>query len=344
MPKKTAKATIKNEPLGLSKTGFTIERVYNASITKVWNALTRNEEMKQWYFDLPEFKAEKGFEFTFQAGKDPTKLFTHVCKITDVVTNKKLAYSWQYKDYEGYSEVIFELFEEGLQTRVKLTHTGINTFPESEDIKMENFAEGWTFTIGKSLKEYVEYKKVIVFNLVTVDGFFEGPKGFGDLSWHNVDDEFNEFAINQLKTIDTLIFGRKTYEMMASYWPTSQGMKDSPIVSKLMNDIPKLVFSKTLTNLSWSNSSLAMGEIETVIKSIKGRAAKDIFILGSGNITNVLLKQGLVDEIRLIINPLLLGSGTLMFKDNKAKLRLLKAKTFNNGNILLYYKVLKNDS
>ena len=135
---------------------FVIEQTVNAPIQKVWKAITDKNEMKQWYFDLAEFKAEAGFEFQFLAGSEEKK-YLHLCKITEVVVGKKLSYSWRYDGYEGNSYVTFELFEEGNNTRVKLTHTGLETFPkDNPDFAEESFAAGWTYIIGTSLKEFVE--------------------------------------------------------------------------------------------------------------------------------------------------------------------------------------------
>ncbi len=137
---------------------FVIERTFNAPASKVWKAITDKDEMKQWYFDLAEFKPELGFEFKFYGeGKEGQK-FLHLCKVTEVVTGTKLGYSWRYDGYEGISYVLFELFEEDGKTRVKLTHTGLETFPQTagNDFAKENFAAGWTEIIGKSLKEFVE--------------------------------------------------------------------------------------------------------------------------------------------------------------------------------------------
>ena len=133
-----------------------VERVFNAPIEKVWKAITEKEEMKQWYFDLAEFKAEVGFEFRFYGGP-PEKQYLHLCKVTEVVPGNKLTYSWRYDGYEGNSFVTFELFAEGKTTRVKLTHAGLETFPkENPDFARKNFAEGWTDLIGRSLKSYLE--------------------------------------------------------------------------------------------------------------------------------------------------------------------------------------------
>lgn len=136
---------------------FVIERTYNAPISKVWKAITDKDDMKQWYFDLPEFKAEVGFEFQFTGGEPGGKQYLHLCKITEVITGKKLTYSWRYDGYEGNSFVTFELSEQGDGTRLTLTHEGLETFPmNNPDFAKENFAKGWTHITGISLKEFVE--------------------------------------------------------------------------------------------------------------------------------------------------------------------------------------------
>ena len=135
---------------------FVIERTYNAPVEKVWKALTDKEQMKQWYFDIAAFKPEVGFEFSFEGGSEE-KTYTHLCKILEVIPNKKLSYSWRYKDYEGNSVVMFELFDEGGKTRLKLTHAGLETFPKNnKDFGKESFAQGWTHIIGTSLKNFAE--------------------------------------------------------------------------------------------------------------------------------------------------------------------------------------------
>jgi uncharacterized protein YndB with AHSA1/START domain len=139
---------------------FIIERIFEASVQKVWKAITDKTEMKKWYFDLPEFKAEVGFEFEFMGGPEDRQ-YRHLCKITEVLKGKKLTYSWRYDGYEGNSFVTFELFEEGDRTKLKLTHAGLETFPkENKDFAPSNFAAGWTDIIGRSLKEYLEKKLV----------------------------------------------------------------------------------------------------------------------------------------------------------------------------------------
>ena len=135
---------------------FVIERTYNAPIEKVWDAITNKEAMKQWYFDLKEFRPEVGFEFQFEGGPDD-KTYLHLCKVTEVVSGKKLTYSWRYDGYEGNSFVTWELFPEGKKTRVKLTHAGLETFPASNpDLDKKNFVAGWNDIIGESLRKFLE--------------------------------------------------------------------------------------------------------------------------------------------------------------------------------------------
>jgi uncharacterized protein YndB with AHSA1/START domain len=135
---------------------FVIERILNAPIEKVWKAITDNGQMKQWYFNIPDFKPEPGFEFQFEGG-DKDQSFVHLCKVTEVIPGKKLQHSWRYEGYEGNSFVTWELFAEGNQTRVKLTHEGLETFPASNpSFAKKNFVAGWTEIIGKNIKEFVE--------------------------------------------------------------------------------------------------------------------------------------------------------------------------------------------
>lgn len=134
-----------------------IEKLINAPVKKVWQAITDKDQMKQWYFDLSDFKPEVGFEFRFPGQGHKGEQYMHVCKITEVVPLKKLQYSWQYVGREGYSVVTFELFEEADKTRVKLTHTGLETFPkDNTDFARDSFNAGWTELITVLLPKFVE--------------------------------------------------------------------------------------------------------------------------------------------------------------------------------------------
>lgn len=133
-----------------------VEEIYNAPIEIVWKALTDKEEMKKWYFDLSEFKPEVGFEFQFIGQGVKGDNYVHLCKITEVIPLKKLQYSWRYENLDGYSLVTFELYQEENKTRLKLTHSGIETFPhDNSDFDIKNFEGGWTELLTKLLKNYL---------------------------------------------------------------------------------------------------------------------------------------------------------------------------------------------
>ena len=133
-----------------------VERTYDAPIEKVWKALTDRDEMALWYFDLAAFKPEIGFEFNFEGGP-PGRSYLHLCKVTDVIEGRKIQYSWRYDQYPGNTLVTFELIREGDNTRVKLTHEGLDTLPQDNpDFAKENFREGWNSFINEELKKFVE--------------------------------------------------------------------------------------------------------------------------------------------------------------------------------------------
>ena len=135
-----------------------IERTINAAVTRVWEALTNVDQMRQWYFDLKEFKPEIGFEFEFVVEHEGNT-YHHLCKVTQVIPQKKIAYTWRYEGEPGNSLVTFELFPEGDKTRLKLTHTGIETFPKTPAYARKNFEAGWTAIVGSELKQFLEGPK-----------------------------------------------------------------------------------------------------------------------------------------------------------------------------------------
>ena len=134
-----------------------IERTLHAPVARVWKALSDVDQMRQWYFDLKEFKPEVGFQFEFIVEHEGTS-YHHLCRVTEVVPQQKIAYTWRYKDEPGDSLVAIELFPENDKTRVKLTHTGIETFPKTPAYARKNFESGWTTLIGSELKQFVENK------------------------------------------------------------------------------------------------------------------------------------------------------------------------------------------
>lgn len=181
-------------------------------------------------------------------------------------------------------------------------------------------------------------RKVILFNLMSLDGFVAGKDG--NIDWHNVDEEFNQFAIQQLGEAGGLIFGRVTYEMMASYWPTPAAIQDDPVVANAMNSLPKWVVSRTLDRADYQNTTLIKTDPVEAIAQLKQQSGKDLYVFGSANLSAALIHHHLIDEYRIIVNPVVLGSGIPLFQGVKEpfRLKLTNSRSFANGNILLYYQ------
>jgi dihydrofolate reductase len=185
-------------------------------------------------------------------------------------------------------------------------------------------------------------RKLIFQMMITLDGYFEGPHR--EIDWHNVDAEFNDYAIDLLNNVDVLLFGRVTYQLMASYWPTSAAMANDPIVAEKMNSLSKIVFSKTLEKAEWNNTWLLRENVGEEITKLKKQQGKDIAIFGSSELALTLVRLGLIDEFRIFVNPVVLGSGKPVFKGihDKLNLKLIESKTFRSGNVLLCYQPEKN--
>ncbi len=181
-------------------------------------------------------------------------------------------------------------------------------------------------------------RRVLFFMMVSLDGYYEGKDR--QIDWHNVNEEFNDFAIQQLNEVDTLLFGRVTYDMMASYWPTPQARTDDPVVAEKMNNTPKLVFSHSLRDAKWENTRLVKDDFAAEVTRLKAQPGKDMIIFGSSDLAVSFLEHGLLDECRIMINPVVLGQGKSLFTGihDRLKLKLLKTRTFHSGNVLLYYQ------
>ena len=179
-------------------------------------------------------------------------------------------------------------------------------------------------------------RKVTMWNLMTLDGFFEGPKSW-DIDWREYvwGPELEQLAIEQSKSIGMLLFGRVTYEGMAAYWTTATGE-----IADFMNNIPKVVFSKTLERADWSNTRLVKANAEDEVARLKLQPGKDLFIFGSANLSSTLMRHGLIDEYRVALNPLILGGGNPLFKPSpdRMKLKLLEARALKSGVVILRYQ------
>ncbi|HQT44688.1 MAG TPA: dihydrofolate reductase family protein [Candidatus Micrarchaeota archaeon] len=182
-------------------------------------------------------------------------------------------------------------------------------------------------------------RKLIFQMMVSLDGYFEGPNR--ELDWHGpvVDKEYNEYAAEFLDSIDTFVFGRVTYELMAGYWPTPLALKDDPIIASKMNSLKKIVFSRTLEKAEWNNSRLVRENPAAEIWRLKNLPGKDMAIFGSSDLSLPLIDNGLIDEYRIMVNPIVLGAGKPLFKGikNRLKLELVGTRVFGSGLVVLFY-------
>ncbi len=187
-------------------------------------------------------------------------------------------------------------------------------------------------------------RKIIFQMMITVDGFFEGPDR--ELDWHVLDKDFIDYAIDLLNAVDTILFGRVTYQMMAAYWSTPAAMEDDPIIAERMNNLPKIIFSPTLETVEWQNSRLVKGNIAEEVTKLKQQAGKDMVIFGSSDLAVALTKLGLIDEYRIIVNPMILGSGNTLLHglNERLNLKLIEVKPFSSGTVLLSYRPLEKEN
>lgn len=177
-------------------------------------------------------------------------------------------------------------------------------------------------------------RRLIVSNVMSLDGFFEDSNK--KIDWFVVDEEFFEYAREMLRSVDTILFGRATYEHMAAYWPSAPPDE----IADKMNQLPKVVVSRTLPQLEWKNSTRLNGNLREEIAKLKQLPGKDIVILGSAMLASSLLQSGLIDEYRIILAPVLIGRGNPLFRDigQTIKLKLTKTRLLQSGVILLYYQ------
>ena len=179
-------------------------------------------------------------------------------------------------------------------------------------------------------------RKIIAFLMVTVDGYHQATDG--DLSWHNVDDEFNEFAAAQVDEADTLLFGRKTYEGLAEFWRSPQALEVDAGMSERMNRYPKIVVSRSLASAEWAPSTLISHDAPAQLTKLKEQPGKDIIMPGSSRLAASLLDGGVLDELRIMVNPVVLGSGDpALAGAARSSLELVQVRQFASGNVLLTY-------
>jgi dihydrofolate reductase len=204
---------------------------------------------------------------------------------------------------------------------------------------LENLSDSPITQRGIRTLGRVKMRRLIMWNMVTLDGLFEGPKSW-DIDWHEYvwGEELEQLSIEQLKSADMLLFGRVTYQGMASHWPSATGE-----VADFMNSISKVVFSRTLDNADWSNTRLVKANAQDEVAKLKQKPGKDLLIFGSADLSSSLMRNGLIDEYRLGMTPVVLGGGNPLFKPSPERLRmnLLEARPLKSGCVILRYEPLR---
>lgn len=181
-------------------------------------------------------------------------------------------------------------------------------------------------------------RKLLVFNQVSLDGYIADARG--DMSWARKDDaEWREYVDKNASGDSDMLFGRVTYEHMASFWPTPVAMQTMPIVAKRMNEAKKVVFSRTLDRATWQNTRLVKTDLAGTVRELKSQPGPALIVMGSGSVVSQLAQEALVDEYQMVVNPIVLGSGKSMFEGvkNAFGLQLRDTRRFTNGNVVLSY-------
>ena len=185
-------------------------------------------------------------------------------------------------------------------------------------------------------------RRLVMWNVQTLDGCFEGEKPW-DLDFHDTawGEELQQFSLEQANEIGTLLYGRVTYEGMAKYWTTATGP-----TADFMNEVPKVVFSRTLDAATWKNARLVNRDAADEVAELKRGEGKDLFVLGSAKLSDSLLRCGLFDELRICVAPVVLGSGVPLFKPGGARqgLTLLEARPLATGGVILRYAAKSRDA
>jgi dihydrofolate reductase len=184
----------------------------------------------------------------------------------------------------------------------------------------------------------VSTRKLISFVGTSLDGYHEDlDHGIG---WMNLSDDFGEYSVTQLDELGGLVFGRRTYDGMVDYWTSAEAQAASPEVAARMHALPKTVVSRSPGVVEWTNTATVTADVAEAIGALKRHPGKPLALFGSSTLTTHLLTIGLVDEVRVMVSPVLLGAGASLFAglDGGVPVDLLRVTTFRSGNVLLCYR------
>ncbi len=179
-------------------------------------------------------------------------------------------------------------------------------------------------------------RRIFLFMNVSLDGYFEAPGG--DLSWAGHD--YEAFSPESSAAVDTILLGRRTFEMMRSYWPTPPAAEMAPEVARFMNDRSKVVASHAPFDPGWQNATVITGDVPEAVRQLKAQPGKEIIVMGSNILCVSLLTHGLLDELQILVNPVVLGAGTPLFRglQEPIPLALKSSRQFQSGGVLLTYE------
>ena len=180
-------------------------------------------------------------------------------------------------------------------------------------------------------------RKICSFLFASLDGYHETSEH--ELSWQDVDAEFDEFDLAQLAEADTLLLGRVTYSSFAEFWPTTEALEVDPVRAKLLNEMPKVVVSTTLQEATWETTTIVNADVGAQLRTLREQPGRNIQVIGSAKLTSYLIQAGLLDELRVMVSPVLLGSGIPAFPvAAQVSMELAQSRQFGNGNMLLTYR------
>ncbi|HEY8901897.1 MAG TPA: SRPBCC domain-containing protein [Chthoniobacterales bacterium] len=180
-------------------TPLVVERTFRAPASQVWHAITNADAMRVWYFDLPDFRPEVGFKFQFVV-EHAGRIYDHRCEVTEVIPQRKLAFTWRYEGEAGESLVTMELSPEGEETRFRLTHEGLETFPQHPDFNRENFLAGWTSIVGEELRDYLEATS----HKLVISREFDAPRELVWKAWTEPDRMEQWLSLGDEMTIESV--------------------------------------------------------------------------------------------------------------------------------------------
>lgn len=328
---------------------FAVGRVIAGPRERVFEAWTEVRHLENWFgpngfkITTRAFEFREGGEWHFTMhGPDGTD-YPNWIQWQEIVSPERIRYRQGFRpDDPDAFETTVTFREVAGGTELTLRSEFRTKAQRDEVVERFGAIEGARQTLGR-LASYLEPRaqepasgrRLIIWNLQSLDGYFEGPTPWS-LDFHTTvwGDELSEFSLQQLREVGVLLFGRRTYEGMAAHWSSQ-----TDAIATFMNSLPKIVFSNTLAEATWNNTRLVRGEATETVRRLKEEQGKDLYIFGSAKLCASLMREGLIDEYRLCIAPVVLREGTPLFEPggDMRRLRLLECRALQSGGVILRY-------